>query len=90
MLRVFLVEAGVLGFVGGVLGAAVGWVIARVVGGVVNGYLESQGLVRVALVFPLWVLGGAVVGSTLLAAIAGTLPAIRAARSPAREALGAV
>lgn len=90
VLRVFVVEAAVLGFVGGALGAVGGWVIARVVGGVVNGYLASQGLVRVELVFPLWVLGGAVLGSTLLAAIAGTLPAVRAARSPAREALGAV
>ena len=42
VLRVFVVEAAVLGFVGGALGAAGGWVIARVVGGVVNGYLESK------------------------------------------------
>jgi putative ABC transport system permease protein len=90
VLRIFVVEAAVLGFVGGALGAVGGWLIARAVGGVVNGYLASQGLVRVELVFPLWVLAGAVVGSTLLAAAAGTLPAVRAARLPAREAVGAV
>jgi ABC-type antimicrobial peptide transport system permease subunit len=90
VLRVFVVEAAVLGLLGGALGAIGGWLIARVVGGVVNGYLASQGLVRVQLVFPLPVLVGAVVGSTLLAALAGTLPAIRAARLPAREAIGAL
>ena len=90
VLRIFVVEAAVLGFVGGALGALGGWFIARAVGGVVNGYLASQGLVQVDLVFPLWVLAGAVLGSTVLAAIAGTLPAVRAARLPAREAVGAV
>jgi ABC-type antimicrobial peptide transport system permease subunit len=90
VLRIFVVEAAVLGFVGGALGAVGGWLIARVVGGVVNGYLASQGLVQVELVFPLWVLAGAVLGSTALAAVAGTLPAVRAARLPAREAVGAV
>ena len=90
VLRVFLVEAAVLGFVGGILGALGGWLIARAVGGVVNGYLSDQGLVSVQLVFPVWVLAGAVLGSTFLAAAAGTLPAVRAARLPAREAVGAV
>jgi ABC-type antimicrobial peptide transport system permease subunit len=90
VLRIFVVEAAVLGFVGGALGAVGGWLIARAVGGVVNGYLASQGLVRVELVFPLWVVVGAVLGSTVLAAVAGTVPAVRAARLPAREAVGAV
>jgi len=90
VLRIFVVEAAVLGFVGGVIGAIGGWVIARVVGSVVNGYLASQGLVRVELVFPMTVLAGAVLGSTALAAIAGSLPAVRAARLPAREAVGAL
>jgi ABC-type lipoprotein release transport system permease subunit len=33
-----------------------------------------------------WVLAGAVAGSTALAGVAGVLPARRAARLPAREA----
>jgi ABC-type antimicrobial peptide transport system permease subunit len=90
VLRIFVVEAAVLGCVGGMIGALGGWVIARIVGSVVNGYLASQGLVRVELVFPLPVLAGAVLGSTFLAATAGTLPAVRAARLPARDAVGAV
>jgi putative ABC transport system permease protein len=90
ILRVFLVEAGVLGFVGGIFGAAVGWLIAQLVGAVVNGYLTEQGLVGVQLVLPVPTMVATVVGSTLLAVVAGTVPAIRAARLPAREAVGAL
>jgi hypothetical protein len=88
--RIFLVEAGVLGFVGGVLGAAVGWCIALGVGGLVNGYLAEQGLNGVQLAIPLPIVGGTLVGATLLAILAGTLPAIRAAHLPAREAVESV
>ena len=35
--RTFLVEAGVLGFLGGVIGTVAGWCIAASVGMVVNG-----------------------------------------------------
>ena len=86
--RVFLVEAGTLGLVGGVLGSAVGWAIAAVVGQVVNGYLAEQRLAAVHLALPWPVVVGAVVGSTVLALVAGTLPAARAAWLPAREAIG--
>lgn len=88
--RIFLVEAGVLGFVGGVLGAITGWFIARAVGGVVNGYLAEQGLSSVQLTLPIPVLLATIGGATALALLAGTLPAMRAARLPARDAVGAV
>ncbi|HEY5153848.1 MAG TPA: ABC transporter permease [Acidimicrobiales bacterium] len=86
--RVFLLEAGTLGLIGGVLGTMVGWAIAGVVGQVVNGYLAAQRLVGVKLTLPLPVVVGGIVGSTVLALLAGTLPAVRAARLPAREAVG--
>jgi ABC-type antimicrobial peptide transport system permease subunit len=89
VLRVFLIEAGLLGFVGGVLGAAAGWVIARTVAAVVNAYLTKQGLFGVKLVAPPAILLGAVAGATVLALLAGALPAARASRLPAREAMGA-
>lgn len=88
VLRIFLVEATVLGLLGGVVGAVLGDVAARGVGAVVNGYLRSQGLPgvepEVSLVIPLAV----TVAATLLALIGGTLPALRAAHLPAREAVG--
>ena len=90
VLRIFLVEAGVLGLIGGVLGATAGWFIARVVGGIVNSYLVEQGLTPVELVLPTSIVLGTIVGSTLLAIVAGTLPAARAARLPAREAVDSI
>ncbi len=90
ILRIFLVEAGVLGLVGGALGAVAGWLIAQIVGGVVNGYLVEQGLLGIQLELPLTTMLATVAGSTILAILAGTLPAVRAARLPAREAVGAL
>jgi putative ABC transport system permease protein len=85
--RTFLVEAGAVGFVGGVLGSAAGWAIASAVAAVVDGYLTRQGLAGIRLGVPWPVLVGGVVGSTVLALVAGTAPAARAARLPAREAV---
>ena len=86
--RTFLIEAGMLGLVGGVVGTAAGFVTARIVGAVVNGYLVRQGLDGVAVDVPAGLVAGAVAGSALLAMAAGTLPARRAARLPARDAMG--
>jgi ABC-type antimicrobial peptide transport system permease subunit len=85
--RTFLVEAGAVGFVGGVLGSAAGWAIASAVAAVVDGYLTRQGLAGIRLGVPWPVLIGGVIGSTVLALVAGTAPAARAARMPAREAV---
>jgi len=89
VLRTFLVEAGVLGLLGGLLGTAAGWGIASVVGTVVNGYLAHEGLAGVQLGLPVAVLAGGVLGSGALALVAGSFPALRAARLPAREAVAA-
>jgi ABC-type antimicrobial peptide transport system permease subunit len=86
--RVFLVEATTLGFVGGIIGAAVGFAIALALAGVVNTYLAGQGLETVRLGVPFGLLAIVVGGATLLALAAGTLPAARAARLPARQAIG--
>jgi ABC-type antimicrobial peptide transport system permease subunit len=87
--RVFLFEAGVLGLIGGIIGTAGGYGTALGVSAVVNRYLTAQGLVGVKLGLPVLVLTGAVCGSTLLALVAGAMPARRAARLPAREAMEA-
>jgi putative ABC transport system permease protein len=86
--RVFLVEAGTLGFVGGGLGATIGFVVARILATVVNSYLSSEGLQTVRLGVPVALLAAVIGGATLLALAAGTLPALRAARMPARQAIG--
>jgi ABC-type antimicrobial peptide transport system permease subunit len=89
VLRVFLLDASVLGFTGGLLGTLLGFLTALGVGQVVNRYLAAQGLAGVELGLPLPILVGSVVGSTLLALGAGALPARRAAHLPAREAMEA-
>ena len=53
----------------------------------VNRYLTSQGLAGVQVGLPFVVVMVGVLGSTLLALAAGTLPAQRAARIPARRAM---
>jgi putative ABC transport system permease protein len=86
--RAFLLEAGFLGFLGGLLGALAGSGVARAVGVVVNRYLTAQHLAGVSVDLPVGLLVGAVGGAGLLAMAAGALPAVRAARLPAREAMG--
>ncbi len=87
VLAIFLVEASALGLAGGLLGTAVGWLTAAGVGQIVNSYLVDQGLVPVEVGLPVVVLLGGIAGSTLLALGGGVLPAMRAARLPAREAV---
>jgi cell division protein FtsX len=86
--RVFLLEAGTLGFIGGLVGSVLGYVLARTLASVVNNYLAHAHLEGVHFGLPVAVLGGAVLGATVLALIAGTLPAQRAAMLPARQAMG--
>jgi ABC-type antimicrobial peptide transport system permease subunit len=88
--RLFLVEAGLTGFSGGMLGSTVGWAMARATGEVVNRYLTNQGLPPVAMGFPVAILTITILGSSLLALIAGVIPATRAAGLPAVEAMGEV
>jgi hypothetical protein len=60
------------------------------VGTLVNVYLVEQGLKGIELTVPVVTMSGTIVGATLLAVMAGTAPAMGAARLPARDALGAV
>ena len=88
VLRIFLMEASMHGFIGGAIGSVAGYIVARSVGAVVNGYLASEGLLGVEMRISAAVWLGGIAGSTLLALVAGATPALRAARLPAREAIG--
>jgi ABC-type antimicrobial peptide transport system permease subunit len=88
VMRVFLLEAGCVGMLGGAIGTAVGVAVAAGVGLVVNQYLQDQGLEGVTLLVPIGVVLAGVGGATVLSLIAGTMPARRAARLPARDAVG--
>ena len=86
--RIFLAEATALGVTGGALGTLLGWGVSLVVGSVVNSYLASYGLGGVQVQLQVGVIITGVLGSTVLALVAGTVPAVRAAHLPARQALG--
>ncbi|MGI8846997.1 MAG: ABC transporter permease [Candidatus Dormibacteria bacterium] len=89
VVRWFLVEALVIGFFGGLLGAAVGLLVAFGVGVSVNQYLVEQGLRGIDLGgVPVWIVAGGIAGSCTLSVLAGAIPAWRAARLPAFEAIG--
>lgn len=87
--RWFLVEAGVLGLAGGLVGALAGTALAGSVALAVNNYLVEQGLqgIDIGLLPPVWILGVPVI-TGLLAVAGGLAPAFRAAGLPVREALG--
>lgn len=91
VLRWFLVEAGLLGMAGGLVGTLAGAGLAGAVGLLVDRYLREQGLRGLDLGGPPWsLLVAAPIVATLIALLGAALPALRAARLPAREAIGGI
>ena len=86
--RIFLVEASVIGFLGGVAGLALGWLVGRAINIGANIYIESQGGTAATLFsLPWWLVAGALAFSILVSVIAGSYPANRAARLEPMQAL---
>jgi putative ABC transport system permease protein len=87
--RWFLVEAGLLGVSGGLVGTVIGAAVTLVIAHLVDGYLRDQGLQGIDFGGLHWgLLIGGPIATALLAVVAGLAPAMRAARLPVREALG--
>lgn len=88
VLRWFLLEALVIGALGGVVGSLAGVGVAELLGLGVNNYLVAQGLggVDLSAISPAIVVVG-VIGASLVALAAAAVPALLAARVPAREAV---
>jgi putative ABC transport system permease protein len=86
--QLFFVEAGVMGLLGGALGAGLGWVIGQAITFGTNIYLKRQDLPP-AHVFsvPWWLVLGAIIFAVLVSLLAGLYPATRAARLNPVEAL---
>lgn len=79
--RIFLIEASVIGFLGGVCGVVLGWVVGRIINFGANQYIVSQGGTSGNLFsLPLWLVGAAVGFSIFVSLAAGMYPARRAAR----------
>lgn len=88
IVRLFLVESGILGLVGGIIGTAAGVIISRLVNQYVGSLLAAQHLALTSIaVTPLWLTAGTIILTTLFGVIAGMYPAYRAARESPSDAL---
>ncbi|HWY08734.1 MAG TPA: FtsX-like permease family protein [Candidatus Acidoferrales bacterium] len=86
--QLFFVEAGVMGFFGGVFGVLFGWLLGRAVTFGTNVYLQRQNLNPIELSsVPLWLVFSALAFAILVSLAAGLYPASRAAKLNPVDAL---
>jgi putative ABC transport system permease protein len=85
---IFFVEAGVIGFIGGVLGLVLGWLVTRIANVVANMYVAKEGGPPMDFFYiPPWLILGAMAFSVCVSLLAGLYPAVRASRVNPVEAL---
>ncbi len=86
--RLFFVEAGAMGLLGGVLGVAMGWLIGRALTIGTNAYLKRQELPAIDISSIHWWMVALAIGVSFFVSLAaGMYPASRAARLNPVEAL---
>jgi ABC-type antimicrobial peptide transport system permease subunit len=91
--RLFLVEAGLIGFVGGVIGVVVSLLLSLLMNTVLFDILQSAlgslggGYGTTISVVPLWLVFAAIAFATLIGVVAGYSPANRAMKLSALESL---
>jgi putative ABC transport system permease protein len=84
ILKIFLIESGLLGLVGGIIGALIGLGTAISISNITNNLLEIN-LFNVAISYPLLI--GAVLFSFLIGIIFGVFPALQASKLNVVDAL---
>ena len=86
--QLFFVEAGVMGFLGGVFGVGFGWLLGRAITVGTNLYLKRQNLNPIELSYvPWWLVIAGLVFAVLVSLAAGLYPASRAAKLNPIDAL---
>ncbi|OIO87497.1 MAG: hypothetical protein COW32_06225 [Candidatus Aquicultor secundus] len=82
IIKIFLGEAGVIGFMGGVGGTFLGWLISKILGAIASVYLKNQGGGEspIAFIVPAWLAIFAIVFATAVGLVSGIYPALRASR----------
>lgn len=79
--RIFLIEASVIGFLGGIAGVLLGWAVGRIINFGANYYILQQGGTAGNLFsLPIWLIAAAIGFSIFVSLAAGAYPARRAAR----------
>lgn len=77
----FLVESGVIGGAGAILGILLGWTITRVASAIAKTIMERQGVDGIELfAMPVWLILTAFLFGLVVSLLAGSYPASRAAR----------
>jgi putative ABC transport system permease protein len=86
--KLFLVESGVIGAIGSVLGIACGWIGTRVVAAIMKTVMAREDMpIFDPFALPIWLIALAFSFGVLVSLIAGLYPAARAARVDPVEAL---
>jgi len=86
--KLFFVEAGVMGFFGGLAGVLLGWTIGKLINWGTNIYLVRQELPPETIwAVPWWLVAGAIVFAVVISLCSGLYPAARAARLDPVQAL---
>jgi ABC-type antimicrobial peptide transport system permease subunit len=84
----FLVESGVIGFIGTIVGILFGWTITRVVSTIAKMYMNKEGIPAMELfALPMWLILIALGVGIGVSVLAGLFPAARAAHVDPVEAL---
>jgi putative ABC transport system permease protein len=86
--RLFTIEAGLLGFLGGVVGVAAGYGLTYVANIFINRQLLAGSVQAKNIIgLPLWLIAAVIGATTIIGMLAGLYPAFRAARLNPVEAL---
>jgi ABC-type antimicrobial peptide transport system permease subunit len=76
----FLSEAAFIGFLGGIIGIVLSYILSYVVNQVAPSLVEDmEGITQISVI-PLWLVGLAIVFSTIIGMLAGFFPAQRATK----------
>ncbi len=84
ILKIFLIESGMLGLVGGIVGVLLGMGIGKTIEYIAINQLNTN-LLQVS--FPLWLIGGCLAFSFIIGAVSGVFPARQASNTNVVDAL---